>query len=320
MRKVISIVTPCFNEEDGIRECWETIRDLFKEHLPDYEREHIFCDNASTDRTVEILKEIAAEDPGVRIIVNSRNFGILRNTFNGVVNANGDATVLFMPADMQDPPELIPEMVKLWESGYEIVYGIRAQRQESLPLRSMRKAYYRVLSAISEVEYPPDVGDYQLVDRVVLDQLKSSRTVQPFLRMMTFEAGFKAVGLPYTWRVRKHGLSRNRVWQLIDQAFIGLISHSNAPLRLAILLGTAIAALSFAYVCVVILLWAIYDNYAPTGTFTTISAIFFFGGVQLAFTGVVGEYVGAIFNQVRGRPLVVERERINFRDSADGPD
>lgn len=312
MAKTISIITPCFNEEDGIRECWEAIRNLFDEHLPDYEREHIFCDNCSTDRTVEILKEIAAEDPGTKIIVNSRNFGILRNTFNGVTSAGGDATVLFMPADLQDPPEVIPEMVALWENGYEIVYGIRAERHESLPLRSMRKAYYRVLSAISDIEYPPDVGDFQLVDKVVLNEIKASNTVQPFLRMMTFEAGFKAVGIPYTWKARKYGLSRNRVWQLIDQAFTGLISHSNAPLRLATLLGTGIAALSFVYACIVVLLWLFYDSDAPSGTFTTITAIFFFGGVQLAFTGVLGEYVGAIFNQVRGRRIVVERERVNF--------
>jgi len=314
MRKTISVITPCYNEEAGIKECWQTIQDLFKSQLPDYELEHIFCDNASTDRTVEILKEIAANCPSVKIIVNSRDFGILRNSFNGVISASGDATVLFMPADMQDPPEMIPEMVKLWECGYEIVYGIRAERQEPFLMRTARKAYYRLLSRITEVEYPPDVGDFQLVDRKVSNELKRSRSVQPFMRIMTFECGFKSVGLPYVWRERKHGASRNRISQLISQGFLGIISHSIAPLRLAMLLGFVIAGLSFLYVIGVFVMWFLFGDYAPRGTFTIIAAIFFFGGVQLIFTGVLGEYIGAIFNQVRGRPIVIERERVNFDD------
>ncbi len=314
MRKKISIITPCYNEEEGIRECWKTIYDLFQSRLSGYELEHIFCDNASTDRTVEILKEIAAEYPSVKIIVNSRDFGILRNSYNGVISASGDATVLFMPADLQDPPELIPEMVQLWESGYEIVYGIRAERQERFLMRTARKSYYRLLSRIAEVEYPPDVGDFQLVDKKVLNELKKSRSVQPFMRIMTFECGFKSVGLPYVWRARKHGVSRNRISQLISQGFLGIISHSIAPLRLAMWLGFVIAALSFIYVIGVFAMWFLFGDYAPKGTFTIIAAIFFFGGVQLIFTGILGEYIGAIFNQVRGRPIVVERERINFDD------
>jgi len=314
MKKTISIITPCYNEEEGIRECWRTIQDLFKTELPDYELEHIFCDNASTDRTVDILREIAGECPSVKVIVNSRDFGILRNSFNGVINASGDATVLFMPADLQDPPEMIPEMVKLWESGYEIVYGIRAERQEPFLMRNARKAYYRLLSRISEVEYPPDVGDFQLVDRKVLNEMKRSRSVQPFMRIMTFECGFRSVGLPYVWRERKHGVSRNRISQLISQGFLGIISHSIAPLRLAMLLGFVIAGLSFLYVIGVFFMWFAFGETAPRGTFTIIAAIFFFGGVQLIFTGILGEYIGAIFNQVRGRPVVVERERINFDD------
>jgi glycosyltransferase involved in cell wall biosynthesis len=135
MKKTISIVTPCFNEEENVELCYQTIRDIFAKHLPDYEREHIFCDNASTDRTLEILKKLATDDSSVKVIVNSRNFGPLRNTYNGIMASTGDATVLFMPADMQDPPELIPEFTKLWEQGYEVIYGIRAGRSDP-PLMS----------------------------------------------------------------------------------------------------------------------------------------------------------------------------------------
>jgi glycosyltransferase involved in cell wall biosynthesis len=149
MPKTISIITPCFNEEASIRECHDTIKRVMDTELPGYGREHIFCDNASTDRTVEILREIAAGDKSVKVIVNSRNFGILRNNYNGVLAATGDAVILFMPADLQDPPELIPTFVRHWEAGSEIVYGIRAQREEAFLLRNARRLYYQILSRLS---------------------------------------------------------------------------------------------------------------------------------------------------------------------------
>lgn len=312
MKKVISIVTPCFNEEAGIRGCYEAIREVFEKHLPDYELEHIFCDNGSTDRTVEILRDLARENSSIKIIINSRNFGILRNTYNGVINTTGDAIILFMPVDLQDPPELIPEFIKLWETGYEIVYGIRAQRQEAFLMRTARKLYYRLLSKLSSVDYPPDVGDFQLIDRKVLETLKRYDVVQPFMRMMTFECGFKSVGLPYKWRARQQGKSQNNIGQLIDQGLLGIVSHSSIPLRMAVFLGLLIALLSFAYVVIVVLMRLILGGYAPEGTFTIVASIFFFGGVQLLFIGLLGEYIAVIFNQVRKQPLVVERERINF--------
>lgn len=314
MRKTISIVTPCFNEEAGIRECHETIRRMMDTQLPGYALEHIFCDNASTDRTVEILREIAASDKSVKVIVNSRNFGILRNNYNGVLAATGDAVVLFMPADLQDPPELIPEFVRHWEAGSEIVYGVRAQREESFLMSSGRKMYYQVLSRLSYVNYPPNVGDFQLVDRKVLEAMKRIEDAQPFMRMMPFECGFRATGVPYTWRARKHGVSRNRLAQLVDQGLNGLISFSNAPVRLASFAGFLIAAFALCYTVGVFLMTLLGYVQSGAGIPTVIVAVFFFGGVQLLFLGLIGEYILAIFNQVRRRPLVFERERINFDD------
>jgi glycosyltransferase involved in cell wall biosynthesis len=312
MTKTISIVTPCFNEEESVRECYETIKRVMDTELPGYAREHIFCDNASTDRTVGILREIAAQDKSVKVIVNSRNFGILRNNYNGVLAATGDAVVLFMPVDLQDPPELIPTFVKHWEAGSEIVYGIRAQREEAFLMRNARRLYYQMLSRFSYVNYPPNVGDYQLVDRRVVDAMKRIEDAQPFMRMMPFETGFNAVGVPYTWRARKHGISRNRFGQLIDQALNGLISFSTAPLRLALWSGFAIAGFSFVYTIGVTLAVLFGWTQADKGIPTVIVAVFFFGGIQLLFLGVIGEYIIAIFNQVRKRPIVFERERINF--------
>jgi glycosyltransferase involved in cell wall biosynthesis len=314
MPKTISIITPCFNEEASIRECHDTIKRVMDTELPGYGREHIFCDNASTDRTVEILREIAAGDKSVKVIVNSRNFGILRNNYNGVLAATGDAVILFMPADLQDPPELIPTFVRHWEAGSEIVYGIRAQREEAFLLRNARRLYYQILSRLSYVDYPPNVGDFQLVDRKVVDAMKQIDDAQPFMRMMPFECGFRSVGVPYTWRARKHGVSRNRFLQMVDQGINGLISFSNAPIRLALWTGFAISALSFLYTIGVFLMTLFGFVHTQSGIPTVILAVFFFGGIQLLFLGVIGEYIIAIFNQVRRRPIVFERERINFDD------
>jgi glycosyltransferase involved in cell wall biosynthesis len=314
MRKTLSIITPCFNEEASVRECHETIKRVMDTELPGYDREHIFCDNASTDRTVEILREIAAADKSVKVIVNSRNFGILRNNYNGVLAATGDAVILFMPVDLQDPPELIPDFVKHWEAGSEIVYGIRAQREEAFLMRNARRLYYQMLSRLSYVNYPPNVGDFQLVDRKVVDAMKRIEDAQPFMRMMPFECGFRAVGVPYTWRARKHGVSRNRFSQLIDQALNGLISFSTAPLRLALWSGFVISAFAFLYTIGVFLVTLFGFVRSGAGIPTVIVAVFFFGGIQLLFLGIIGEYIIAIFNQVRRRPIVFERERINFED------
>ena len=160
-----------------------------------YTREHIFCDNASTDTSLEILKEIAASDPHVKVIVNARNFGPLKNSYNGVMAATGDAVLLLLPADMQDPPELIPQFVKLWADGNEIVYGIRATREEGWLMKRTRGAYYRLLTRFSEVKVPPGVGDFQLVDRRVIEAMRSVKDGYPFMRMMTFECGGSAVGV-----------------------------------------------------------------------------------------------------------------------------
>lgn len=311
-KKTISIVTPCFNEELGITSCYETIKHLMETELPDYNYEHIFCDNASTDKTVTLLKEVAADDKNVKIIVNSRNFGILRNNFNGVMNATGDAVVLFLPVDLQDPPELIPQFVERWREGYEIVYGIRAEREENIFLRASRKMYYRLLSKITYVNYPPDVGDYQLVDSCVIDVMKRSKDANPFMRLMTFDCGFRSTGVSYTWRKRDYGKSQNSLLSMFDQGLNGLISFSGLPLRLALFAGVAISAVSILYAILVFVLALLGLIDSQAGMPTVIVALFFFGGVQLFFIGILGEYILAIFNQVKERPLVVERERINF--------
>lgn len=311
--RTISIVTPCYNEELNIRECHARVAALFDEELKDYRREHVFCDNASTDRTAEILREIAAADPCVKVILNARNFGPMRSNFNGVMAASGDAVLLFLPADLQDPPELLPQFARLWEEGNEVVYGVRKIREEGAIMRMARGLYYRMLTGLSEFALPPGVGDFQLVDRKVVEAMRRIEDVYPFMRMMTFECGFKAVGVPYRWVERRRGVSSNTLLRLVDQGMNGLVTFTPAPLRLLLFLGFAIAALALAYAISSLALGLVFfRQLAPPGVMTIIVAVFFFGGVQLFSIGVLAEYILAIHAQVRRKPVVFERERINF--------
>lgn len=313
MMKCISIVTPCYNEELNVQECHRAIKSLFERELSSYKREHIFCDNASTDKTIDLLREIAHEDKDVKIILNARNFGPLRSNYNGVMAASGDAILLLMPADLQDPPELVPQFVKFWEEGFDVVYGIRKIREESAVMRSLRHIYYRLLTSLSEHVLPSGVGDFQLVDRRVVDAMRQIEDAYPFMRMMTFECGFKSVGIPYKWVMRERGVSKNSLLKLVDQGMSGLVANTQAPLRFVLFSGFVIAALALAYAFVSLILGIVYfQKLAQPGIMTIITAVFFFGGVQLFSVGVLAEYVLAIYAQVRRKPVVFEKERINF--------
>lgn len=319
--KKISIVSPCFNEEDNVEACYRTVREIFERDLPGYEREHIFVDNASTDRTVEILRRIAAEDPCVKVVVNSRNFGVYRSTFNGLRHATGDATLCMLPVDLQDPPELLPEFVKLWESGYDVVAGARSTREEGFFLRTARKIFYRIVNALSDFELSPDVGEFQLIDRKVLDAVLAHNDNYPYIRGIIASVGFRKVIIPYTWRARKRGVSKHSMMMLTDQALNAIFAFTRAPLRFCSLAGFGIAILSILFSIVSVVLWFLGVGDAPRGTTTIIVALFFLSGVQLLFIGLMGEYITAIHNQVRGGPCVIERELINIpKVAAAGPE
>lgn len=316
-RKLISVVTPCYNEEANVEICAATVRHIFETELPGYDYEHIFCDNASRDRTEELMRGLAANDSRIKIILNARNFGPFRSLFNGVMAASGDAVVLFLPADLQDPPEMIPSMVAQWEAGHQVVYGIRANREEGAVMRFIRRRYYRLVKRWAEVDIPVDVGEFQLVDKIVIKALHRFEDYYPYLRGMVASCGFKATGVAYKWKARKRGLSKNRLYHLVDQGLNGLVSFTNVPLRLCLSVGVTLAAVSLLYgfASLGVMLYDFFAHgirLAQPGIPTLIAAIFFFSGVQLFFIGVLGEYIGAIHGQVRKRPLVVEKERINL--------
>ncbi len=314
-RKLISIVTITYNEEDNVRECYETVKRLFSSKLISYEYEHIFADNCSIDGTVTILRELAAQDEHVKVILNARNFGSFRSLFNALLATSGDAVLVLLAADLQDPPELIPDFVRKWEEGYQVVYGIRQSREEGIVMLSMRKLYYRLVDRFADIHIPPDVGEFQLIDRVVMDALRKFEDYYPYVRGMIASCGFRSTGIAYMMRARKRGFSKNRLFHSIDHAINGLISFTNIPLRLCMLFGFLISGASIAYAVVSLVITILQMKFALPGIPTLIVALFFFSGIQLFFIGLLGEYIGAIHSQVRKRPLVIERERINFEDS-----
>jgi glycosyltransferase involved in cell wall biosynthesis len=310
-KRIISVITPCFNEGVRVIECSKIINKIFAEELPEYKLEHIFCDNASSDNTQELIKELCRQKDTTKAIFNSRNFGILPNTYNGVMAATGDAVIMFMPVDLQDPPELIPEFIKHWEEGYEIVFGIRKERKENFFLRNLRHFYYQVISFASFTDYPADVGDYQLVDRRIIDSMKLLTDNRPFLRMLPFEIGGKKIGIPYTWKknIRK---SKNNFTQFIDQGLTGIIAFSVAPMRVCLTIGFFISLFSLGYMIYFLISYLGGNTEFASGIRTLIVSVFFFGGLNLFFLGLIGEYILSIFFNTRRSTVVYEKERLNF--------
>ncbi len=312
-KPIISVVSPCYNEERNVEDCYLAVKAVFDEQLPGYEREHIFADNCSQDRTVEVLRRIAAQDPCVRVIVNSRNFGAFRSMFNALMRTRGAVVLPMLAVDLQDPPSLLPEFVRQWEAGYKVVYGIRQNRKESWLMRTARSAFYRLVKASADFNIPANAGEFQLLDRQAVEALRHYKDYFPYLRGMIASVGFKSIGIPYDWGVRRHGKSNANLLALYDQAVNGLISFTNLPMRISVLFGGFLAGLSML-VALASALLAVFMPQAdvPQGVITIIVAIFFFFGVQLFFIGIIGEYVAAIHAQVRQGFAVFEQELINF--------
>jgi glycosyltransferase involved in cell wall biosynthesis len=311
--KLLSIITPVYNEQENVVDCYETVRRILTEQLPEYDYEHIFCDNASTDQTVNVLRDLAGKDSRVKVICNARNVGPFCSTFNGLMSSSGDAVVVLLAVDLQDPPELIPQFVRRWEEGYEVVYGIRKVREEGFLLRNVRRLYYWTVSKFADISIPLNVGEFQLIDRQVVDALRQFDDYYPYIRGMIASCGFRRSGIEYTWKARKRGFSKNRLYHLVDQGLNGIISFTKVPLRLCLFAGFLLSGLSIAY-AIFSFFYHLFSHGQITapGIPTLITAIFFFSGLQLFFFGILGEYISAIHAQVRKRPLVIERERINF--------
>jgi polyisoprenyl-phosphate glycosyltransferase len=312
-RKCISIVTPCYNEEDNVADCHAAVRELFATELADYDCEHVFCDNASTDATPVILEQLAAEDPGVKVILHAGNFGVFRSMFNGLMATSGDAVVVLLAADLQDPPELIVDFVGRWEQGFDIVYGIRAEREEGRLLQFSRHVYYQAVSRLGNVRMLPQVSEFQLIDRAVVEALRRFDDYYPYLRGMIAYCGFRSIGIPHAWKARRKGLSKNHLHSLVDQGLNGLVAWTTLPLRLCMLFGaaTALAGATFGLSSMALSAFYYHEITGP-GIPALLAAVVFFAGVILFVLGYMSEYLMAIQAQVRRRPAVVERKRMNF--------
>ena len=317
-QKLITIITPTLNERENVTACHEAVMRVFQDSLPDYIHEHIFTDNASTDGTIEELRQLASNFPEVKVILNSRDFGADASLLNAVCRSSGNAVVVMIPADLQDPPDLIPEFVRLWEDGSKVVFGIRRGRRENWILAAMRKVFYRLANRMSEFPIPVDVGDFQLIDRDVARALSRFGDTRPFLRGMIAACGFPSTGIEYNVRDRTRGKSTMSMMKLFRMALNSLTAYSTLPMRASMAVGFFVAGISLAYAVVSFITNAIFFPLAPPGIPTLIVAMFAFGGLQLFFLGVLGEYVLAIHSQVRGRPLTIEAELINF-GTADSP-
>jgi glycosyltransferase involved in cell wall biosynthesis len=308
--KRISIITPCYNEEENVEELYRQACAVTAT-LPQYEWEHLFIDNASTDRTAEILRKLAAADPRVKVIINTRNFGHIRSPFYALLQARGDA-VITLVADLQDPPALMPEFLEKWESGYPIVLGQKVAAEESRLLYLLRTAYYKLVRRLSDVQLIDHVTGFGIYDRKVIEDFRRIDDPYPYGRGLICDLGYDIARIPYRQPERKRGLTKNNFYTLYDMAMLGITSHSKVPLRLATLIGFFLASLSLlvavGYFIYKILFW----NRFPVGQAPVVIGLFLFSSVQLFFTGVLGEYIAAIHTQVLHRPLVIEKERINF--------
>jgi glycosyltransferase involved in cell wall biosynthesis len=307
--KTISIVTPCFNEEENVEELYSRIQLTMEKMAFNYE--HIFIDNSSTDETVNILKAIASKDKRVKIIVNSRNFGHIRSPYYGLLQSSGNA-VIIMASDLQDPPELIPDFIHKWEQGYKAVIGVKTKSEEFGPYYFFRSLYYRTLRNLSDVRLIDNYTGFGLYDRRVIEILRTIDDPYPYFRGLIADIGFEMAEIPFTQPRRKHGLTKNNFYTLYDMAMLGVTNYTKIPLRLATMFGFFSAAISFLIGLVYLIYKLIFWFQFTLGSAPIIIGLFFLGSVQLLFLGIVGEYIGAIYTQVMHRPLVIEKERINF--------
>ncbi|HWQ27116.1 MAG TPA: glycosyltransferase family 2 protein [Chlorobaculum sp.] len=309
--KKISVVTACYNEEENIREVYTQVRDVVEKTLKEYAYEHIFIDNASTDKTVSILREIAVADDRVKVIVNSRNYGHIRSPYHGLIQADGDV-VISIVADLQDPPEMIVDFVKKWEDGYDIVIAVKNQSLENRIMYSIRTMYYRLLKKLSDVKIYENFTGFGLYDKKIIQILRAIDDPYPFFRGIISELGFKVATVNYTQPRRERGITKNNFFTLYDMGILGIISNSKVPLRIATFFGFILSFISLlsgiGFLVGKLLFW----NTFQAGIAPMLIGNFFLFGVLLFFIGILGEYVGAIYTQVLARPRVYEQERINF--------
>jgi glycosyltransferase involved in cell wall biosynthesis len=307
----VSVVSGCYNEEENVRELYDRVCRVFQDELPEYAFEFIFIDNASEDRTVDILKEIARADKRVKIIINNRNFGHIRSGYHALLQARGEA-VIAMASDLQDPPDLIPQFLRKWQEGYKIVLAQKYGSAESPLFFMVRRLYYYIVTRLSETPLAKDVTGFGVYDRQVIEDIRQIGDPYPYFRGLICDLGYQRALIPFTQPVRKRGLTKNNFYTLYDLAMLGITNHSKVPLRIATFSGFCLGTLSFVVAFAYLIYKLVFWNSFQLGTAPVVIGMFFFAAVQLFFIGILGEYIGSIHTQVLKRPPVIEKERVNF--------
>ncbi len=308
--KKISVVSPAYNESGNVQPLVERVRAVFA-GLPQYDYEHIIIDNASTDTTVDELRVLAAEDPHVKVIVNARNFGHIRSPHHAMMEADGDAIVVLL-SDLQDPPELIAEFVRDWELGWKVVVGVKTTSEESGLMYRVRTLYYKTVERLTSVQVLQHYTGFGLYDRQVMDEVRRYGDPYPYFRGMVAEVGFPIKQIQYGQKRRMRGITKNNFYTLYDMAMLGITNLSKVPLRMVTFGGFVFAAISLVLGFIYLVAKLIFWNHFELGLAPTMIGLFFLGSVQLIAIGIIGEYVGSIHTIVQNRPLVTEKERINY--------
>lgn len=311
--KKISILIPCYNEEQNVVPLSEAIIEQFDKYLSSYDYEIVFIDNDSADSTREKLEQLCRNNKKIKAIFNVRNFGQFNSPYYGMLQTTGDCTIS-MCADFQDPVELIPRLVHEWEKGYKIVCPIKTQSKENHLMRVMRTCYYKLIKKMSDVEQIEHFTGTGLYDRSFIDVLRDLDDPTPFLRGIVAELGFKCKKIPYEQQKRRAGKTSNNWYRLYDAAMLSFTSYTKVGMRICTISGFFISIISFIIAFVYLILKLVnWDNFAM-GNAPILIGVFVLGGLQLFFIGLLGEYIMSINTRVMKRPLVIEEKRINFDD------
>jgi glycosyltransferase involved in cell wall biosynthesis len=310
IKKTITVITPTFNEEKNIEKVYLEVKKIFKE-LEDIEYNHLFIDNDSKDNSQNILREISSRDKNVKLIFNRTNYGHIKSPFHAIRQTTSDATI-FLVCDLQDPPNLIKEFISKWKSGSKLVIGVKKSSKENSLVFLVRKIYYKLLNLISSENLQENFLGFGLYDKQVVDYLKKIDDPEPYLRGLVIESGFKPDVIKYDQDKRTAGITKNNFFTLYDLAMIGITSYSKAPLRIIILISFLLGLISLSISVVYLLYKLLFWSEFQLGVAPIIVLFTFLFSIVLFFLGIIGEYILSIHIRLRKRPLVIEKERVNF--------
>lgn len=312
-KKTISVMIPCYNEEENVRPIYEAVKSELETNLPQYGYEILFIDNKSTDNTRKIIREICKENKKVRAIFNCRNFGQFNSPYYGIINTSGDCCITIC-ADFQDPVELIPQFVKEWENGYRVVIGVKTHSKESKVMYALRSLYYKAIKKMSNVEQIEHFTGFGLYDKSFVKTLRELDDPQPFIRGIVAELGPERKEIEYTQPQRRAGKTHNNFYSLYDAAMLSFTSYTKIGLRLAVFAGGAFSLIGFIIALIYLILKLVNWYRFPAGTTPILIGVFLMGSIQMFFIGLLGEYIMNINSRIMKRPLVVEEERLNFEE------